>query len=136
MKFDEINLEMAFGFSEVITAEQVKDFARLTGDNNRMHVDLSFGQGSKYGNNIVHGMLAGSLFSRLIGVYCPGEHGVYLSQTLNFKKPIFPGDEIFVSGVVIDKSESTKIITFKTEILKNNKVAIEGVARAIIIDNE
>ena len=72
-------------FEKQITRQDIDIFAELTGDFNPLHTDKSYGKKSKFGNNIVHGMLAGSLFSTLIGMYCLGEKSLYLSQNLNFK---------------------------------------------------
>jgi acyl dehydratase len=132
MQDHEIKIGLVFFFKHKITAEEVLSFAKLTGDENKLHLDPEFGRTTRFKDNIVHGMLAGSLFSRLIGMYCPGEHGAYLSQNINFKQPIFAGEEIIIRGEIVDFSHGTRIITLKTEILKNNKIAVDGIARAIL----
>jgi acyl dehydratase len=132
MEFSKIKIGQIFSFDHAISKEDIRCFARISGDNNRLHLDTEFAEKSRFKNNIVHGMLAGSLFSRLIGMYCPGEDGIYLSQSLNFKEPIFPDDELTVRGEIIEKSESTRIITLNTKIIKDKKVAIEGIAKAIL----
>src|SRR3989344_7147880 len=128
MKYKEIKVGMRFSFKRVITPEDGEIFSELTGDFNPLHLDKKFAQKSQFGKNIVHGMLAGSLFSALVGVHCPGRSSLYLSQTLNFKQPIFYGDQLRVVGQVTNKSEPLKIITLKTEILRGNEAVVTGEA--------
>ena len=56
-----------------------------------------------------------------------------MSQTLQFRKPVFYGDEVIVRGTVIEKSDSIKVITLKTEILHNGEVIINGEAKAKVL---
>lgn len=133
MKYEEIKIGDVYSFEKTLNKKDVLDFAKLTGDHNKLHVDEKFGKNSKFKQNITHGMLAGSLFSTIIGMHCPGENGLYISQTLNFKTPIFYGDKLLVKGTVTNKNDSVKLITLKTEILKENKVAISGEAKAMML---
>ena len=120
-------------FEKVISEKDVQDFAQLTGDFNPLHVDHAFGSKSQFGQPVVHGMLAGSLFSALVGMKCPGENSLYLSQTLNFRRPLFHGDRITVKGTVVNKNDSIQVIHLKTEILKEGKILIDGEAMVKVI---
>ena len=124
-----------YQFTKKITGNDVLEFANLTGDFNPLHVDKEFGEKSKFKRNIVHGMLAGSMFSTLIGMYCPGMKSLYLSQTLNFKIPIFYDDTVTVKGTVTAKNDAIHLITLKTEIIKEGKICINGEAKIKILEN-
>lgn len=124
----------AFLFKRKISKRDVIGFAKLSGDFNPLHIDEDYGKKSIFKNNIVHGMLAGSLFSALIGMHCPGEKGLYLSQTLNFKLPIYYNDTVTVKGTVLHKNDAIKVITLKTEILKDDKVAVYGEAKVKVLE--
>ena len=136
LKYEDIAVGNTYQFEHRITKAQVGVFAQLTGDVNPLHVDEEFASKSSYGKNLVHGMLAGSLFSRLIGMYCPGRDALYLRQTLDFKGPIFCDDVVTVKGTVISKVDSVKMIELKTEILKQGEVVLTGTAKAKMVDNE
>ncbi|OGH69509.1 MAG: hypothetical protein A3C90_00115 [Candidatus Magasanikbacteria bacterium RIFCSPHIGHO2_02_FULL_51_14] len=129
MNYEDIQVGAVYTFLRAIAKQDVLDFASLTGDVNKLHIDAEFGERSIFKKNIVHGMLAGSLFSTLVGVHCPGENGVYLSQTLQFRRPIFYRDTLEVRGTVLSKHDSIRIITLKTEILRDKEVLISGEAR-------
>ena len=129
LRYDEIKVGAVYEFERVITREDVLEFAELSGDNNPLHIDPDFGAQSQFKKNIVHGMFVGSLFSALVGMHCPGRQALYMSQTLQFRKPIFYGDNVIVRGTVVEKSDSIKIVTLKTEILRNGEVMLSGEAK-------
>ena len=64
----------------------------------------------------------------------PGENGLYLSQSLKFSSPCYIDDEILVVGEVINVSLSTKIITLKTKIVKDNSIIVSGEAKVLVRD--
>ncbi len=134
LKYSEINEGDIFLFKRRISKQDVMDFARISGDFNPLHVDEDYGKKSTFKNNIAHGMLAGSLFSALIGMHCPGEKSLYLSQTLSFKLPIYCDELATVRGTVLHKNDSIKLITLKTEILKDDKVAVYGEAKVKVLE--
>jgi len=128
LKFADLNIGDTSNFSKIISKEDVINFSKITGDFNPLHLDNEFAKKTSFKKNIIHGMLAGSLFSTLVGIYLPGKYSLYLSQTLKFKLPIYPGDPVLVRGTIISKGDGINLITLKTEILKEGKVAIDGEA--------
>ena len=72
----------------------------------------------------------------MVGMYIPGKHALYTSQSLEFPHPCFIDDEITVSSVVIDKSQSTKIIKIESKITnKKNEILLNGVGRIFVRDD-
>lgn len=130
LRYEDIRVGAVYEFARTITKDDVMQFAELSGDHNPLHGDPAFGAKSQFGKNVVHGMLAASLFSTLIGMYCPGERALYMSQTLQFRKPIFYGDRVTVRGTVIAKNDSVQLVTMKTEIIRDSDVLIGGEAKA------
>ena len=126
LEYHDIEVGAVFHFRKKIHKEQVMKFADLTGDYNPLHINPVFGEKSLFHKNTVHGMLIGSLFSTLVGMYCPGEKCLYVSQSLKFKEPVFYDDNVMVKGIVKSKSDSVQLITIKTEIVKDNVIAISG----------
>ena len=130
--FDEIEIGLTKQFQIAITESMIDDFAKISGDYNPLHMDEKFAQSRDFKNRVCHGMLLGSLFSRLIGMYVPGKYGLYFSQTLNFVNPTIVDDAVTVTGKVISKSESTKIIELKTTIKNSSHVLVDGKAKVIL----
>src|SRR3989344_5999881 len=110
-KFDQIELGLKKEFTVKITESMIADFAKISGDYNPLHMDEKYAKSTTFKNRICHGMLLATFFSRLIGMYLPGKHALYFSQSLNFQNPCFVNDVITIKGEVIDKSVATRLIT-------------------------
>ena len=80
--------------------EDVEEFARVSGDSNPAHMDENYAKTTQFKTRIVHGMLAGSLFSALLGTDLPGVGTIYTGQTLKFTRPVHFGEEITASVTV------------------------------------
>lgn len=107
----------------------VEAYAALSGDNNPVHVDAEYAAGTRFGRRIVHGMLAASLFSTILGTLLPGKGALYLGQELRFKKPIFPDDELVATVELTAIREDKPIGTFRTTLVgPTGDLAIEGEA--------
>lgn len=115
--FDEIHEGDHAQFDVVIDDALVQKFADLSGDDNPLHMDAIFANGTPMKNRVAHGMLGGALFSRLIGMHLPGTHALYLSQSLFFKKPMFLATTVCVSGTVLQKIESVRVVKMTMMIL-------------------
>lgn len=132
--YHQIEIGQEFSFHRLITEGDGKVFADMSGDHNPLHTDDEYARNSPFGRKVVHGMLVSSLFSRLVGMECPGERCLYLSQTLNFRSPIFYGDTVEVKGTVVSKSDSLHLVTIKTEILIGARLVIDGTAKVRVVE--
>ncbi|MBE0701363.1 MAG: MaoC family dehydratase, partial [Acholeplasmataceae bacterium] len=68
---------------------------------------------------IVHGMLVGSLFSRIFGLDYPGEGTIYCSQSLKFLKPVYPNTNLKVIVTVKEIIKEKNRVVFTTEIFND-----------------
>jgi 3-hydroxybutyryl-CoA dehydratase len=100
--------------SKTITDEDIRGFAELTGDTNPVHLDESFAQTTRFGRRIAHGMLSASLISALLANRLPGKGTVYLSQTLRFVAPVYPGDTVTARVTITRIREDKPIVTLET----------------------
>lgn len=116
----DIELGLKKQFVVTVSNSMVQEFAKLSGDYNPLHMDANYAKSTKFERRICHGMLLASFFSRLVGMYLPGEKSLYFSQSLKFLSPCFVGEKITVQGTVISKSLSTRIITLKTVITNDS----------------
>jgi acyl dehydratase len=116
-----------------ITDEMVRLFADLSGDNNPVHLDDAYAQTTRFGRRIAHGMIAAGLISATLANDLPGPGTVYLSQTLQFKAPVFPGDTITTTVEVKSVRPDKPIVTLAT-FCKNQdgKVVLEGEAVVLV----
>lgn len=81
-------------YTKTFYKEDVEQFAALTGDRNRLHTDSEFAANTPLGRPVVHGVLAASLISTVMGTKLPGEGTVLIDEHLRFLKPVAWGDTI------------------------------------------
>ena len=93
--------------------EDVAEFARVSGDSNPAHMDENYAKTTQFKTRIVHGMLAGSLFSALLGTDLPGVGTIYTGQTLKFTRPVHFGEEITASVTVKELNEERNRAVFE-----------------------
>jgi len=131
----DLNIGQKAKFTEVISDAMVEEFAKLSGDYNPQHMDETYAKKTRFKKRICHGMLLASLFSRLVGMYLPGKHSLYFSQSLNFLYPAFIDDKVMVEGEIVKISRSTGIITLKTRITKDNDIELlTGEAKVVVLE--
>ena len=134
LKLKDIKIGQKKSFEVVVTESMVDDFAKLSGDNNPLHMDENYAKSNNFKKRVCHGMLLASFFSRLAGMYIPGKNALYFSQSLEFQHPCFVNDRIEIHGEVIDKSLATKIITLKTTISKDKRQIVDGIGKVMVRD--
>ena len=116
-------MELEIGQTErlvrTISAEEVAAFARLSGDNNALHMDDEFAARTEFGQRVVHGFLHASLLSTLVGMKLPGRGALYVSQGIEFTKPVFIGDTVEARATVEKIDKETRLVTLRMEILRS-----------------
>lgn len=131
--FDEIDIGLTKEFQITITESMVNNFANISGDFSPIHVDEEYAKSTSFGKRVAHGMLLASFLSRVDGMYLPGKHALYFSQNLEFHNPCFINDKIKISSIVVDKSESTKILKIESKITnQNDKLLLHGIGKVIV----
>ena len=115
--------------SRTITDDDIRAFAELTGDRNPVHLDEEYAAGTRFGRRIAHGMLGASLISAVLANELPGSGTVYLSQSLRFVAPVFPGDTVTARVEVKSVREGKPVVTLET-VCRNQRgeLLIEGEA--------
>lgn len=116
-----------------VTDETIRGFAQVTGDTNPIHLDDAYAAGTRFGRRIAHGMIAAGLISAALANDLPGPGTVYLSQSLQFKAPVYPGDTITATVEVKSVRPDRPIVTLST-VCRNqdDAVVLEGEAVVLI----
>jgi len=101
---------------KTITERDIELFGEVTNDFNPAHFDAEYASKTMFKKRISHGMLVGSLFSKVFGMDLPGEGSIYISQTLRFRRPVFFGDVI------------KAVVTVKEINVEKNRVRFDCIA--------
>jgi acyl dehydratase len=85
---------------------------------------------------IVHGIFVSSLFSTIFGRSIPGS--IYVSQNVNFKKPVHVGVEVTVriEVISIEDKRKGKLMTCSTRcfLSSDGSLAIDGDAKVLLMN--
>ncbi|MCI0650274.1 MAG: SDR family oxidoreductase [Planctomycetes bacterium] len=121
-------------FETVIDDALIERFADLSGDRNPLHVDDAYAAATPFGGRIAHGMIAGALFSRLIGEHLPGERALYRSQQLRFLAPVRPGTRVRVEGEIVRHDADLALLIIATRVVaaEDGAVLVEGTAEVVL----
>ncbi|MFH0860371.1 MAG: MaoC family dehydratase [Candidatus Altiarchaeota archaeon] len=127
--FEELSVGVTASIKRKVTAEDVRAYAEVTGDMNPMHLDDDYARKTVFGGRIAHGMYLGGLISSVLAQKLPGTGYAYLSQTLEFLRPVRIGDTVTVEVELLEKIEDEKKLRFKT-ICRNQdgKIVVQGEA--------
>ncbi len=118
--------------SHLVTDEDVRNFAAVSGDHNPVHLDEEYAKKSRFGQRIAHGLFGASFFSGLFGTRLPGRGCVYAAQNLKFRRPVYIGDTVTATITVLSVDVTKKRVTFSTICSVDGKDVIIGDAEIFI----
>ena len=115
--YDEIEIGQIETLDVEITEDKQDMFLKISGDNNPMHVDEAYAKSKGFDRGrLVYGMLTTSFYSTLVGTLLPGEKCLFHEADIKFRKPVFIGDVLQVSGECVEKNDTFKLLTIKAKI--------------------
>jgi 3-hydroxybutyryl-CoA dehydratase len=118
--------------SLLITDEDVRAFAELSGDNNPIHLDDEYAARTRFKRRIAHGVFTAGLLSKVMGTKLPGPGTIYLGQTTKFKNPTYIGDTITAIVKVLNARNDKPVLVMQT-ICQNQdgEILLEGEATVL-----
>lgn len=130
--FEDISLGMESSLRRTVSETDIETFADLSGDFNPVHLDESYAAGTPFKGRISHGMLTAAYISAVFGSHLPGPGAIYVSQTLNFRAPVRPGDDVITYVRVVELFEPKRRVRFTCECKVKEKVVLEGEAVLLV----
>lgn len=135
--FEDIQIGQTESFQKKITVGMEDSFREITGDTNPLHRDDAFaievGNG-KFKSHVSFGMLTASFYSTLAGMYLPGKYSLIHSiNNLSFKKPVFTGDVLTVTGTVKEKYDDLMLICVSVKITNQDGIVVSEADMKILV---
>lgn len=88
--------------SRIIALKDVYEFAELTGDRDRLHIDPDFAAHGPFGKPVAHGMLGMSILAGLSSTAPFVKTAALVDiRSWTFRKPLFPGDSVHVVTEIV-----------------------------------
>lgn len=110
--------------TRIFTQADFDAFARLSGDDNPIHVDPAFAAGTRFGRTVAHGMF---LYGVICGALSRHFHGaVQIEQKLMFPAPTFTGERMMVTAVVTEIMPEQQLRLKMTITNQQNALTCDG----------
>ena len=116
-----VSLDRAF------TQADFNTFAKLSGDDNPIHVDWEFAVRTRFGKTVAHGAMLCSVLRGLCEQLTPGWRQA--RQDVMFPAPTYAGEWIHFSAEITEDHEDRKIITL--EATKAGEPVVMGTAEMV-----
>jgi 3-hydroxybutyryl-CoA dehydratase len=121
--------------TKTVSDADVVAFARVTGDDQLLHLDDAFAAKTRFKKRIAHGMLSAGFISAVLGTkLAPNNVVVYLSQQMRFRLPVGIGDTITAEAEVTAIDAEKRIVTVRTDCLNQNGEAVVKGEATVLLD--
>ena len=119
---------MTAAYARTVTEADVILFAGVSGDQNPVHLNQEFAEGTRFKGRIAHGMLTASFISTVLGNKLPGPGCIYVSQNLRFKAPVRAGDTVHTRVLILEIDQAKGRVKLETVCKVGEVTVIEGEA--------
>ena len=132
LRLEDLSLGQSAEISHTVTDADIRAFAAVSGDNNPVHLDEDYAAATPFKTRIAHGMLSAGYISAVLGTRLPGPGAIYISQTMNFKRPVRIGDEVITRATVSAIDSEKARVTLATVCEVAGKAVVEGEAVVMV----
>lgn len=132
--YDAITVGQKATIERQVEEKDILLFAAVSGDNNPVHLNPEFAATTNFKEPIAHGMLSASFISAAMACNLPGPGSIYLTQTLEFLRPVYAGDTLRIEIEVLEKLPKNKVRLATKVFNQKNKRILEGEATALLSD--
>ena len=121
-------VEQHFAFDAATRAA----FAAVANDRAPVHEDERFAHAHGFRGTVIQGMCVSTRFSRLIGMYLPGEYAILEMLSLKFKHPTYEGQALVFRAEVTRILPPLKVVKLALTASSNGIAHITGEAQCLI----
>ena len=129
---EELQIGQSDTYERIVTEGDIEDFAKISGDDNPVHLNEDFAKTTIFKGRIAHGMLAASFISATVGTKLPGYGAIYVSQSLRFKAPVRIGDKVITTATIKEIDTERKRVSLSTKCSVGDKIVVEGEAELML----
>jgi 3-hydroxybutyryl-CoA dehydratase len=114
-------------------AKKNQAFACLARDSAPVHDDVEFARRRGFEAPIIQGLAVVSRFSRLMGMYLPGEHAVLQRTEFKFHRPVYANTELLYSCEVRRIIRPLRAVLLKVAVTASGTECVTGECQCQII---
>lgn len=120
---------------KTITLEDVQSFAKISGDDQPVHVSADYASNTRFGGQIAHGTILVGLISAILGNVMAGDDYtvIFLGQSCKWISPVKLNDTITAECVVTKIRSDKPIVSLDCICTNQNQIKVmEGTATVYI----
>lgn len=121
-----LSIGNSFCISVVAEEQTIGEIARISGDTNPIHLDDEYAKQSIFGRKIAHALFCQNAISMILGKHLPGEGTILLSQSFQYRKPVYIGDVIEVHVTVEKILPKEKYVLSTVCRNQENEIVLDG----------
>lgn len=125
---EDLETGMSVTLTKAFAEDDLAMYARLSTDDNPLHMNEEFAARTRAGGRVVHGMVTASLISAIVGTRLPGPGCLWMEQALRFLAPVRVGDLVSARAVVDDVDRGKQRVRLRTTCFVGGKAVLEGSA--------
>lgn len=126
---------MIFSEQVTLTPALVESFAVLSGDRNPVHLQQEAAQEYGYARPFAHGAILSAVVSKIIGMKVPGPGAVWISQNMEWLRPVFVGETVRVEAEIDQASPGAGLLTLKLRAVNEaNQEVMQGGAKVKVAE--
>lgn len=108
-----LSLDQIFTHQFTVDSSVYEGFIDVFKDRNALHTNEDFAKEKGFAGKVMHGNILNGFLSFFIGELLPSENVMILSQTINFKKPVYLNEILDFEAIVFEQSEAVKVNEIK-----------------------
>lgn len=118
--------------SFVFTARHRDAFAKVANDRAPVHEDDRFAHAHGFQGTIIQGLCVSTRFSRLIGMYLPGEHAILETISLKYRLPTYEGMLLHYSAEISRLLPSLRVARLALSVRSSAGTHVLGEAQCLV----
>ena len=122
-------------FTKTVSDDDIVAFARISGDDQPIHLDDGYAATTRFKKRLAHGMISAGFISAALGTQlAPNAVVIYLSQSMRFLRPVYPGDTITANLTVTSIDTERRFVTCSTECVNQDGTSVLTGEATVLLD--
>jgi len=116
---------------QTFTQRDFDRFAKLSEDDNPIHVDPEFSARTRFGATVAHGMMLYSFLSGVLSSKLPGPGMLQIKQDMMFQAPTFTGKQVNIKLEVLDADDEKALLSTNL-VLPDGQLGLQGSCEVLL----
>lgn len=115
-----------------ISADDMRWFAKLSGDTSLIHSDAEFARQRGFADVIVYGGLMLAHLSHVVGMKLPGPTGTSTRWSIDYRRPLYVDEQARIAFEVVGVSPGTGLVDGKFKIRAGDRLIASGTTQSLV----